>query len=189
MEAKGGGECKSEFKGETFAEAKQQSKSDGPVSRIDCSKVMVIDGAYAACSISRGDIVEYGIIRRLKNVDGDENPFVFSWSEDGTVWATGSGCSSFYTPSQRPNTKMVRYFDQDRFEIFAERDILIDEKLTQAFGSNHIAATSAMSSHKGRKASIVVIAAAEAVAAAAAAAGIVQWAAATPQSGEEVRWC
>ena len=32
-------------------------------------------GAYAACDIAKGDVVEKGIVRRLTNCDGHENPY------------------------------------------------------------------------------------------------------------------
>jgi hypothetical protein len=47
---------------------------------VGCSKVYVKSdsyggaGAFAACDISKGEVVEYGIIRVLTNVDGNVNP-------------------------------------------------------------------------------------------------------------------
>ena len=40
-------------------------------SKVDCSKVAVRpsaingDGAFAACDLSKGEIIEYGIVRRI----------------------------------------------------------------------------------------------------------------------------
>lgn len=111
--------------------------------RVDCSKVYIAqiggdsgDGAFAAVDIKAGEIVEFGIARRLPGLDGMQNPYVFTWSEDRTVWATCSGCAMFYnTSANNPNTKMHRYFDEDRFEIVALRDIAKDEQLTHTYRS------------------------------------------------------
>ena len=80
--------------------------------------------------------MEHGIVRRLPaGFDGNESPFVFTWSEDRTVWAIGSGCSTYYNCSDEPNTKMTRDFDNDRFEIHALRDIAEGEELTHVYKS------------------------------------------------------
>ena len=67
-------------------------------SLVDCSRVLVKPdphggaGAFAAVDIPAGGLVERGIVRRLTNCDGNENPFVFTWSDatPNTTWATGS---------------------------------------------------------------------------------------------------
>ena len=52
-------------------------------SLVDCSKVLVKPdayggaGAYAACNIARGEVVETGIVRVLTNCDGNEKKW---WS-------------------------------------------------------------------------------------------------------------
>jgi hypothetical protein len=58
------------------------------------------------------------------------------------VWALGSGCSTFYNStspgdanSLPSNTKMSRYYDEDRFEIHAIADIKADEELTHTYKS------------------------------------------------------
>ena len=82
---------------------------------VQCAKVFIATsrdkgaGAFAACDMSEGEVVERGIVRRLPaTFDGNASPYVFSWSEDRTVWAVGSGCSTFYNCSETPNTKMRR---------------------------------------------------------------------------------
>lgn len=109
---------------------------------VDCSKVYAkYDafggiGAFAAQPIRKGELVEKGVVRRLP-VDGNQSPFVFTWSNDRSVWATGSGCSVFYNASLdgNENTEMIRYLDEDRFEIFAIRDIEKDEEVTHLYKS------------------------------------------------------
>jgi len=109
---------------------------------IDSSKVYVKKdqwggaGAFAACSFKESDLVEKGIVRRLP-VDGNLSEYVFTWSEDKTVWASGSGCSVFYNASLdgSENTSMKRFFDEDRFEIYATRDIQKDEEVTHLYKS------------------------------------------------------
>lgn len=47
----------------------------------------------------------------------------------------GSGCAPFYNTckSGTANTRMVRFFDEDRFEIYATRDIEKDEELLHTY--------------------------------------------------------
>ncbi|MCA9571705.1 MAG: SET domain-containing protein-lysine N-methyltransferase [Myxococcales bacterium] len=109
---------------------------------IDCSKVFVDEapgkgaGAYAACDIAEGEIVEKGIVRRLPTgFDGHASPYVFTWSADRTTWAIGSGASTFYNCSTEPNTEMDRDFAHDTFVIRALRDIAEGEELTHTYKS------------------------------------------------------
>jgi len=112
--------------------------------RVRCEKVYVDDasiggvGAFAACDIAAGEEVERGIVRRLpRGFDGNESPYVFTWSEDRTVWAIGSGCATFYNCSTDPNTEMFRDFENDTFVIRALRDIARGEELTHTYKSLH----------------------------------------------------
>tara|TARA_Y100001960_G_scaffold309052_1_gene367039 strand:+ start:2009 stop:2386 length:378 start_codon:yes stop_codon:yes gene_type:complete len=112
------------------------------MSFVNCSKVCVNDsnikgggsGAFANEDIKKGELVESGIVRRV-SINGHCCPYVFTWSEDRTIWAIGSGCSTFYNSSQNPNTSMIRNFDQDTFEIYALQDISKGEELTHKYKS------------------------------------------------------
>ena len=42
----------------------------------------------------------------LKNVDGNENPHLHTWSEDRKTWAC-SGCLAHYNHSETPNMKKM----------------------------------------------------------------------------------
>lgn len=106
---------------------------------VDMSKVVVRKdayggaGAYAKVDIKKGELVEKGIIRRL-DLDGNINPFVFTWSEkEPRVWGSGSGASVFYNMCATPNTHMTRDFKNDSFEIHAEKDIKAGEELTHVY--------------------------------------------------------
>lgn len=108
---------------------------------MDCSKVRVApsslggDGAFADVDLKAGELIEYGIARRLP-LDGNQSPYVFTWSEDRTVWSCCGGCSMFYnTHPTHPNTYMIRYYDEDRFEIFALEDIPKGTELTHTYKS------------------------------------------------------
>ena len=109
---------------------------------VQCGKVFVAEssdkgvGAFAACAIREGEVVERGIVRRLPpSFDGNSSPYVFTWSEDRTVWAIGSGCSTFYNCSDTPNTEMQRDFENDAFEVIALRTISEGEELTHVYKS------------------------------------------------------
>lgn len=110
------------------------------MSLVLCDKVYVKRivgkglGVFASKDIIKGEMIERGIIKRI-DADGNTNPHLFNWSEDGTIWGFGSGCSTFYNTSRSPNTKMLRYFDEDRFEIIALKDIKQGEELEHTYTS------------------------------------------------------
>ena len=125
------------------------------MTKVDCSKVFVdtstfstsdniFNGAFAKVNIKKGELVEKGLMNRLSDnnnrlFDGTKNQFVFTWSDDipNYTWASGSGCSTFYNSVLEPhtNTRMVRFFDEDRFEIYATRDIKAGDELTHTYKS------------------------------------------------------
>jgi hypothetical protein len=124
-------------------------------SKVDCRNVYVsssgfstvdnvFDGAFAAVDIAEGQLVEKGIMRRLsdnnnRTFDGMNHSMVFTWSDDvpNYTWAFGSGCATFYNTGLdgECNTRMIRYFDEDRFEIFATKDIKAGDELTHTYKS------------------------------------------------------
>jgi len=110
------------------------------MSLVDCSKVIVKNtntmglGAFINQNIKRGDLIEKGVVRRIDS-DGHKSPYLFSWSEDRTVWAFASGCATFYNTSLDPNTRFVRNYITDTFEIYAIRDIKVGEELTHKYKS------------------------------------------------------
>tara|TARA_Y100000389_G_scaffold196676_1_gene230021 strand:+ start:5297 stop:5728 length:432 start_codon:yes stop_codon:yes gene_type:complete len=125
------------------------------MTKVECSKVYVntstfstndnhFDGAFARVNIKYGELVEKGLMRRISNnnnkaFDGMKNPYVFTWSNDipNYTWAIASGCASFYNTGleTETNTRMIRYLDEDRFEIYAIKDIKAGEELTHTYKS------------------------------------------------------
>ena len=107
---------------------------------VDCSKVTVKDtntmglGVFANQNIKKDDLIERGVVRRI-DADGHKSPYLFSWSKDKTIWAFASGCATFYNTSLDPNTRFVRNYIIDTFEIYALRDIKVDEELTHKYKS------------------------------------------------------
>ena len=110
------------------------------MSLVDCSKVIVKNtntmglGAFINQNIKRGDLIEKGVVRRI-DTDGHKSPYLFSWSEDRTVWAFASGCATFYNTSLDPNTRFVRNYIADTFEKYAQIDIKVGEELTHKYKS------------------------------------------------------
>eukprot|EP00816_Leptocylindrus_hargravesii_P011558 CAMPEP_0196808030 /NCGR_PEP_ID=MMETSP1362-20130617/8002_1 /TAXON_ID=163516 /ORGANISM="Leptocylindrus danicus, Strain CCMP1856" /LENGTH=148 /DNA_ID=CAMNT_0042182183 /DNA_START=34 /DNA_END=480 /DNA_ORIENTATION=- len=121
-----------------------------PDSVIDCSKVYVkrstfsteetgyFDGAFANVPIKEGELVEKGVMRRLPDgFDGNTCPYIFTWSTErpNKTWGMGSGCAPFYNTCKEgtANTRMVRHFNEDKFEIYATRDIAADEELLHTY--------------------------------------------------------
>jgi len=122
----------------------ENTNTEQPKLLMDCSKVLVVQGDYgasarAAVDIAEGEMVEFGIVRRLDGLDGMKNEYVFTWSDDipNTTWALGSGCATFYDTEvpEKSNTHMTRFFDEDRFEIHATRPIKKGEALTHTYKS------------------------------------------------------
>ena len=117
--------------------------SNAADSLVDCSRVIVKPdqfggaGAFAACDIKAGEVVERGLVRVLTNCDGNENPYVFTWSNDipNTKWAAGSGCSTFYNTADeaKSNTHMERDFENNTFVINATRDIKEGDELLHVY--------------------------------------------------------
>tara|TARA_B100001093_G_scaffold505420_1_gene562750 strand:- start:537 stop:965 length:429 start_codon:yes stop_codon:yes gene_type:complete len=125
------------------------------MSKVDCSKVYVntstlstpensFNGAFAKVDIKKGELVECGIVHRLSDsnnrvFDGMKNQYVFTWSDDkpNYTWAFGSGCSTFYNSGLESdtNTIMRRFFDENRFEIYATKDINAGDELTHTYKS------------------------------------------------------
>lgn len=108
---------------------------------IDCSKVYVSNksefgyGVFAKFDIKMDDVIEIGLMTRLINVDGNENPHLFTWSDDRKVWAIGSGCLSFYNHSYNPNVKKIGDLENDTMKIIALCDIKKDEELLSKYYS------------------------------------------------------
>ena len=122
---------------------------------VDCSKVCVktstfsspdniFYGAFATCDIKAGELIEKGLMKRLsdnqnKCFDGMKNPYVFTWSDDqpNYTWAYPSGCLTFYNTGleNETNTKLIRHFDEDKYEVYAVKDIKAGEELTHTYKS------------------------------------------------------
>ena len=109
---------------------------------VDCSNVIVDIsryenaglGVFAKHDIKKGAMVEKGVARVI-HCDGNEDPFLFTWSEDRTKWAFCSGCAPFYNTSLTPTTKMERDFENNTFVIYANTDIKKGDELTHTYSS------------------------------------------------------
>ena len=108
---------------------------------IDCHKVYVEAsphglGVFADVDLEEGEVVEVGVMYRLNNVDGNENPHLFTWSDDRKTWAGGSGCLPFYNHSDEPNIKKIGDLPNDNMEIIALRNINKGEELLSKYFSS-----------------------------------------------------
>ena len=108
---------------------------------VNCSKVYVGQsqygrGVFARKNISQGEIIETGLMMRMVNTDGNENPHLFTWSEDRKTWAAGSGCLPFYNhTSGEPNMKKHGDLVNDTMVVVALCDIKQDEELVSQYYS------------------------------------------------------
>ena len=108
---------------------------------INSSKVYVDKsefglGVFAKQNFKVGEIIETGLMYRIVNVDGNENPHLFTWSDDRSVWAAGSGCLPYYNhTSSEPNMKKVGNLQADTMVVVALRDIKAGEELVSQYFS------------------------------------------------------
>lgn len=105
---------------------------------VDCSDVYVKKSGsgfrvYARRDFSPGEIIEKGIMYRVENGDWNSNPYVFTWSEDTTVWACGSGCLPFYNHSVTPNVLQKPDFVNDSVIVIALDEIKKDTELVNTY--------------------------------------------------------
>lgn len=116
----------------------QERITMGPV---NCSKVYVGksqygNGVFARQDLVKGEIIETGLMMRMTNVDGNENPHLFTWSADRKTWAAGSGCLPFYNhTSGEPNMKKNGDLVNDTMIVVALRDIKAGEELVSQYYS------------------------------------------------------
>ena len=66
---------------------------------------------------------------------GMYNDHLFTWSEDRTKWATGSGVTMFVNHSDTPNTDKVRDMVNNTMKLVALEDIPAHTELTASYHS------------------------------------------------------
>lgn len=116
----------------------EERKSMGLInsSKVYVSKSNYGYGVFARSNIKKGEVIETGIMYRLVNVDGNENPHLFTWSDDRKTWAGGSGCLPFYNHTfDEPNIKKIGDLKNDLMTVVALRDINKDEELVGIYHS------------------------------------------------------
>jgi len=108
---------------------------------VNCSKVYIDNspygyGVFARHNLKQDEIIETGLMCRMFNTDGNENPHLFTWSDDRKTWAAGSGCLPFYNhTSKEPNMKKVGDLQNDKMLIVAVKDIKAGEELVSQYYS------------------------------------------------------
>ncbi len=110
---------------------------------VNSTKVFVANskygyGVFAKQDIKHGEIIETCLMMRMFNVDGNENPHLFTWSDDRKTWAAGSGCLPFYNhTSGEPNIKKIGDLVNDTMIVVALVDIKAgDELVSQYYSAN-----------------------------------------------------
>jgi|UniRef100_A0A6C0EH06 hypothetical protein len=100
-------------------------------------------GVFATDNIKSGEVIEWGLQRKIDNLDGDKCPYVFTWNScgkklaDKNKWTTGSGNAIFYNSDINPNTRMYRFYDDYFYMIVASKDIQKGEELTHYYVSSN----------------------------------------------------
>lgn len=91
-------------------------------------------GVFAHNPIKAGEIIETGLMVHLVNVDENENPHLFTWSDDRRVWASGSGCLPYYNhTTKEPNMIKIRDLQADTMVVVALKNIEKDEELVSQY--------------------------------------------------------
>ena len=109
---------------------------------VNCSKVYVSDtgkygyGVYARNFIKKGEIIETGLMNIIRGVDGNINTHLFTWSDDRSIWASGSGCLPFYNHAiGESNIKKIGDLKNNIMTIIALKDIEANEELVSKYYS------------------------------------------------------
>tara|TARA_B110000046_G_C13017365_1_gene409471 strand:+ start:145 stop:522 length:378 start_codon:yes stop_codon:yes gene_type:complete len=111
---------------------------------IDCANVYISNstvcegiGCFAKIEFQKDDIIEIGIATIMTNCDGNENPHLFTWSNDmpNNTWAITSGCAPYYNCTKDPNIRMIRDFKKNTFSFIALQNINKDDELFHTYKS------------------------------------------------------
>tara|TARA_R110000851_G_scaffold141132_1_gene278754 strand:- start:184 stop:549 length:366 start_codon:yes stop_codon:yes gene_type:complete len=94
-------------------------------------------GVFATKDIKNGALIEQGIMTVLTNVDGHENPMLFTWSDDRTKWAIGTGYLHFYNHDnlQYTNIKKVGDLKNNKLYVYATKNIRKGDELKSVYFS------------------------------------------------------
>ena len=107
--------------------------------KLECLQMLKTDkigwGVYTKDFIPKDTLIERAIMMRMVNVDGNENPHLFTWSDDRKTWTAGSGLSPFYNHSENPNMLKKGDLINDTLEFYASRDIQPGEELVGIYYS------------------------------------------------------
>jgi len=112
---------------------------------INCEKVIVKKskiikselGVFSKVKIKKGEIIEWGIATIIPDIDVRDNDKFYTWDgENRSKAATVSGCGLFYnTLGDKSNARCVPYHSENRFEIYALKNIDKDEEITFRYDS------------------------------------------------------
>ena len=121
------------------------NKEEYNIDKINCNKVKCSiseivkgeRGVFSRVDLKKGECIEWGIASIIPNYDVRQNDKFFSWDrKDRSVAATLSGCALYYnTLGDKSNARCVPYHNENRFEIYALRDIKKGEELTIRYDS------------------------------------------------------
>lgn len=126
-----------------------QLTNEGRLPIVECSKTVVLPhpswggyGTFATEDIAAGEIVEWGLHRRIDGLHGDSCPFVFTWNSsgernpDGNMWAMGTGDVGFMNSDVPANARVYRLYGAYRYVIVAKRDIRKGEEVMHLYVSS-----------------------------------------------------
>tara|TARA_R110002074_G_scaffold74132_3_gene169801 strand:- start:446 stop:808 length:363 start_codon:yes stop_codon:yes gene_type:complete len=107
---------------------------------INCDKVEVKKGELGLSVFAREDIkagvtIETGLMIPLKNVSGEDNPHLHTWSDDRETWACSSGVLAYYNHSETPNAKKYGDLKENTIKVVALSDIKAGDEIRTKYMS------------------------------------------------------
>jgi len=110
------------------------------ISKVRCGNSELVPGqkgVFANQDIKKGEIIEWGVATIIPGLDVTKTDNFYTWSTTNRkLAATVSGCGLFYnTLGDNSNARCVPYHSENRFEVYALRDIDKDEEITFRYDS------------------------------------------------------
>lgn len=96
-------------------------------------------GVFCTDDIRAGQLIEEAIMLPIKTSDieiGNNNPHLFTWSDDRKTWAMGCGFAPFYNHSDKPNIIKEGDLKKNRLKFIASEDILAGEEIIGSYISS-----------------------------------------------------
>jgi len=89
-------------------------------------------GVFCTNDIQKGQLIEESIMIPINTTDieiGNNNPHLFTWSDDRKTWAMGTGFAPFYNHSEKPNIVKKGDLINNKLKFIASENIFAGEEI------------------------------------------------------------